>query len=260
MIKTSLFDLTGKVALVTGSTKGIGKSMALELARHGANVVISSRKSENCDSVAAAINTELEGCPGSAVPIPANISRKNELNSLVETTYDKLGGIDILICNAAVNPAYGSMGDLSDSAFEKILTVNIMANHWLAQLVIPRMRKNRRGSIIVVSSVGGLRGHEKLGAYCISKAADLQLVRNLALENGPYKIRVNSISPGLIRTDFAKALWEDPETLAVRTENDPLRRIGEPEELSGIAVYLASEASSFTTGQNFVVDGGSTIV
>jgi NAD(P)-dependent dehydrogenase (short-subunit alcohol dehydrogenase family) len=260
MIKTSLFDLTGKVALVTGSTKGIGKSMAIELARHGARVVISSRKSENCDAVSASINNELEGHPGGAVSISANISRKNELNSLVGSTYESLGKIDILVCNAAVNPTYGPMSDLSDSAFEKILTVNIMANHWLAQLVIPQMRKKRSGSIIVVSSVGGLRGHEKLGAYCISKAADLQLVRNLALENGPYNIRVNAVSPGLIRTDFAKALWEDPDTLAVRTENDPLRRIGEPEELSGIAVYLASDASSFTTGQNFVVDGGSTIV
>jgi NAD(P)-dependent dehydrogenase (short-subunit alcohol dehydrogenase family) len=260
MIKTSLFDLSGKVALVTGSTKGIGRSIATELARHGAKVVISSRKSENCDAVSASINDELAGHPGEAVSIPANISRKAELNSLVNSTYEKLGGIDILVCNAAVNPAYGPMSDLSDSAFEKILTVNIMANHWLAQLVIPQMRLKKSGSIVVISSVGGLRGHEKLGAYCISKAADLQLVRNLALENGPYNIRVNAVSPGLIRTDFAKALWEDPDTLAVRVENDPLRRIGEPEELSGIAVYLASDASSFTTGQNFVVDGGSTIV
>ena len=137
---------------------------------------------------------------------------------------------------------------------------SIMSNHWLSQAVIPEMKEKREGTIIVVSSIGGLRGHEKLGAYCISKAADLQLVRNLALEFGPYNIRVNAISPGLVKTDFAKALWEDPDVLEKRTKFDPLRRIGLPEELAGIAVYLSSSASSFTTGQNFIIDGGSTIV
>jgi len=260
MITTTLFDLSGKVALITGSTKGIGLSIAEELARHGASVVISSRKGPMCETVASNINQELSGLPGCAVSIPANISTKEEIQRLVDETVNKLGGIDILVCNAAVNPAYGSMSDLPDSAFEKILNVNIMSNHWLAQLVLPEMRRKKNGSIIIVSSVGGLRGHDKLGAYCISKAADLQLVRNLALENGRDNVRVNAISPGLIKTDFAKALWEDPDTLAERTETDPLGRIGEPFELAGIAVYLASQASSFTTGQNFVVDGGSTIV
>ena len=155
--------------------------------------------------------------------------------------------------------AVGLLRDLPDDAFEKILGVNIIANHRLVNLVLPDMIEKKDGSIIVVSSVGGLRGHEKLGAYCISKAADLQLVRNLAMENGPHNIRVNAISPGLIRTDFARALWENPDLLAERTGTDPLRRIGEPEEIAGIAVYLASRAGSFTTGQNFVVDGGSTI-
>ena len=144
-------------------------------------------------------------------------------------------------------------------AFEKILHVNIMANHWLAQLVLPEMKSRKDGVIIIVSSVGGLKGHGQLGAYCISKAADLRLVRNLAFENGPDNIRVNAISPGLIRTDFARALWENPATLQRRTANDPLRRIGEPEEIAGIAVYLAAKSGSFTTGQNFVIDGGSTI-
>lgn len=260
MISSSLFDLTGKVALITGSTKGIGLSIAEELARHGASVVISSRKAPVCDDVANRINEELTGQPGCAVSIPANISTKQEIQRLVSETVTSFGSIDILVCNAAVNPAYGPMSELPDSAFEKILNVNIMSNHWLAQLVLPKMREKKEGSIIIVSSVGGLRGHDKLGAYCISKAADLQLVRNLALENGRHNVRVNAISPGLIRTDFARALWENPDTLAVRTENDPLGRIGEPNELAGIAVYLASNASSFTTGQNFVVDGGSTIV
>ena len=260
MSTNSIFDLSGKVALITGSTKGIGLAIAHELARHGASVVISSRKAQACELVAAKINTELSEKAGRAVSIPANISNKQEIKQLVDETVDKLGSIDILVCNAAVNPAYGPMSDLPDSAFQKILNVNIMSNHWLAQLVLPEMRRKKDGSIIIVSSVGGLRGHDKLGAYCISKAADLQLVRNLALENGCDNVRVNAISPGLIRTDFARALWEDPETLAERTENDPLRRIGEPHELAGIAVYLASQAGSFATGQNFVIDGGSTIV
>jgi NAD(P)-dependent dehydrogenase (short-subunit alcohol dehydrogenase family) len=254
-----LFDLTGKTALITGSSKGIGKAIAEAMARQGAKVVICSRKGEVCSEVAAAINLELATESGGAVAIPANISTKQELVRLVEETRSKLGKIDILVCNAAVNPHYGSMRDLPDSAFEKILNVNILANHWLAQLVLPEMKARKDGVIIIVSSVGGLKGHGQLGAYCISKAADLQLVRNLAFENGPDNIRVNAISPGLIRTDFARALWENPETLARRTAHDPLRRIGEPEEVAGIAVYLAAKSGSFTTGQNFVIDGGSTI-
>ncbi len=256
---THLFDLTGKTALITGSSKGIGKAIAEAMARQGAKVVICSRKADVCDQVAAAINAEMGNGPGGAVSIPANISTKPELERLVAETRKQLGKIDILVCNAAVNPHYGSMSELPDSAFEKILSVNIMANHWLAQLVLPEMQARNDGVIIIVSSVGGLKGHGKLGAYCISKAADLQLVRNLAFENGPYNIRVNAVSPGLIRTDFARALWENPETLQRRTSNDPLRRIGEPEEVAGIAVYLAARSGSFTTGQNFVIDGGSTI-
>ena len=256
---SNLFDLAGKTALITGSSKGIGRAIAEEMSRHGATVVISSRKGGVCADVAATINAELAGQTGRAIAIPAHIGHREELARLVQETRAQLGRIDILVCNAAVNPAYGPMRDLPDSAFEKILDINILANHWLCQLVLPEMIERRDGAIIIVSSIGGLRGHRTLGAYCISKAADLQLVRNLAVENGPHNIRVNAISPGLIRTDFARALWENPETLARRTEHDPLRRIGEPEEVAGIAVYLASRASSFTTGQNFIVDGGATI-
>ncbi|MEC9248403.1 MAG: SDR family oxidoreductase [Pseudomonadota bacterium] len=256
----SLFDLTGKVAVITGSSKGIGRAMAQEMARHGATVVISSRKADNCEEVARKINVELAEEPGRAVAIPVNIGDKNGVESLISEVKNKLGSIDVLICNAAVNPAYGSMTELQDSAFKKILDVNIMSNHWLCQLVIPDMKRRKDGVIVVVSSIGGLKGHEKLGAYCISKAADLQLVRNLATELGPFNIRVNAVSPGLVRTDFAKALWENPDTLEKRTRFDPLRRIGEPEELAGIGVYLSSRAGSFTTGQNFIIDGGSTIV
>jgi NAD(P)-dependent dehydrogenase (short-subunit alcohol dehydrogenase family) len=193
------------------------------------------------------------------VAIPANISRKDEIERLVAETRRQLGRIDVLVCNAAVNPYYGPMSELPDSAFEKILGVNIMSNHWLCQLALPEMIERQDGSIIVVSSVGGLKGSADLGAYCISKAADLQLVRNLAVENGRHNVRANAISPGLVRTDFARALWENPDILKRRTAGDPLRRIGEPEEIAGIAVYLAARAGSFTTGQNFVIDGGSTI-
>ena len=256
----TIFDLTGKIAVITGSSKGIGRAMAKEIARHGATVIISSRKADICERVADEINEELSNQAGGAVAISANISSKESVEELIHKVKTEVGHIDVLICNAAVNPAYGSMSTLEDSAFRKILDVNIMSNHWLSQAVIPEMKEKREGAIIVVSSIGGLRGHEKLGAYCISKAADLQLVRNLALEFGPYNIRVNAISPGLVKTDFAKALWEDPEVLEKRTKFDPLRRIGLPEELAGIAVYLSSSASSFTTGQNFIIDGGSTIV
>lgn len=256
---STLFDLTGKVALVTGSSKGIGRAIAEELARHGARVVISSRKGDACLAVAEGINAELSRGPGSAIALPANISRKEELQKLVDDTRSHLGSVDILVCNAAVNPFFGPMSALPDSAFDKILDVNIKANHWLCQMVIPEMRAKRDGVIIIVSSVGGLRGSRDLGAYCISKAADVQLVRNLAVELGPDNIRVNAISPGLVRTDFARALWENPEILGRRTANDPLRRIGEPHEIAGAAVFLASPAGAFTTGHNLVIDGGSTI-
>ena len=256
---SNLFDLSGKVALITGSSKGIGRAMAEEMARHGASVVISSRKGDVCDEVAAAINNELAGQPGQAIAIPAHVGRKEELERLVSETCSQLGKIDILICNAAVNPYYGPMSDMPDDAFDKVLDINIKSNHWLAQMVIPGMIERKDGSIMIVSSVGGIRGSDTLGAYCISKAADVQLVRNLAVEVGQHNIRVNAISPGLVRTDFARALWENPEILKERTIGDPLRRIGEPQEIAGIAVYLGSAAGSFTTGQNFVIDGGSTI-
>ncbi len=256
---SNLFDLTGRTALITGSSKGIGKAIAQEMARQGARVVISSRKGDICQQVADEINTECEGGPGGAVAIPAHIGDKAALEMLVSETREQLGKIDILVCNAAVNPFYGSMTDLPDSAFDKILDINIKSNHWLCQMVLPEMKERQDGAIIIVSSVGGLRGSTDLGAYAISKAADLQLVRNLAVEHGPDNVRVNAISPGLIRTDFARALWENPDILKRATAADPLRRIGEPDEIAGIAVYLGSRAGSFTTGQNFVVDGGSTI-
>lgn len=252
----SLFDLSGKVAVVTGSTKGIGKSIALHMAYHGADVVVSSRKEDACEAVTAEINEAIGEGRGSATAIPCHIGHKAQLEQLVAETRNRLGKIDILVCNAAVNPFYGSMMDIPDAAFEKILDSNVKSNHWLCQLVLPEMVERKDGSIIIVSSVGGLHGSAVLGTYAISKAADMQLARNIASEFGPHNIRANAIAPGLIKTDFAKALWENPETLKASTASASLRRIGEPDEIAGTAVYLASAAGSFMTGQTVVVDGG----
>jgi len=251
-----LYDLTGKVAIVTGSTKGIGKAIAEQLAFHGASVVVSSRKGDVCDTVAADINAQLDGKPGSAIAIPCNIGHKDQLQNLVDETKAKLGTIDILICNAAINPFYGSMLDIPDSAFDKILASNVKSNHWLSQMVLPEMVEQKDGVIVIVSSIGGLFGSAELGAYAISKAADMQMARNIATEFGKHNIRANTIAPGLIRTDFAKALWDEPETLKRSTSTAALRRIGEPEEIAGMAVLLSSAAGSFLTGQTIQIDGG----
>ena len=253
----SLFDLTGKVAVITGSSRGIGRAIAERMAEHGAKVVVSSRKAAACEEVARSIN-ERHGA-GAATVIPANISSKDDLQSLVNVTNEKLGQIDVLVCNAASNPYYGPMADITDEQLRKVLDNNIVSNHWLISFVVPQMIARRDGVVIIVSSVGGLRGTPVLGAYAISKAADFQLARNLAIEYGPHNVRVNCIAPGLIKTDFARALWDNPETLKNYSGKTPLRRIGQPDEIAGAAVILASAAGSFVTGQNIVVDGGSTI-
>ena len=253
----SLFSLDGKVAVITGSSRGIGKAIAQRMAEAGARVVISSRKAEACAAVAAAINAA-HG-EGRALAIPANISSKNELKFLVDEATRQLGAIDILVCNAASNPYYGPMAGIEDDQFRKILENNVISNHWLINFTAPQMIARRGGAIIIVSSIGGLRGSSVIGAYNISKAADFQLARNLAVEYGPHNVRVNCIAPGLIKTDFARALWDNPETLVRATATTPLRRIGEPDEIAGAAVFLASQAGSFVTGQALVVDGGATI-
>lgn len=253
----SLFDLTGKVAVVTGSSKGIGKAIAERMAEAGARVVISSRKAVPCAEVAAAINAKFGD--ERAISVPANISSKDDLQNLVSATNEKFGKIDILVCNAASNPYYGPLAGIADDQFRKILENNVIANHWLIGFAAPQMVARKDGAIIIVSSIGGLRGSPVIGAYNISKAADFQLARNLAVEYGPHNVRVNCIAPGLIKTDFAKALWEDEAMLKLRTATTPLRRIGEPDEIAGAAIFLASQAGSFTTGQSIVVDGGVTI-
>jgi NAD(P)-dependent dehydrogenase (short-subunit alcohol dehydrogenase family) len=253
----SLFDLTGKVAVVTGSSRGIGRAIVERMAEHGAKVVVSSRKVEPCQEVANAINAK-HGDKRAAA-IPANISLKEQLGHLVDETMKLFGQIDVLVCNAASNPHYGPMNTITDDQFSKTLSNNIISNHWLINLVAPQMIARKDGSIIIVSSVGGLRGSPILGAYCISKAADFQLARNLAVEFGPHNVRINCIAPGLIRTDFARALWENPDNLKRSTSRTPLGRIGEPDEIAGAAVLLASRAGNFMTGQAIVIDGGNTI-
>jgi NAD(P)-dependent dehydrogenase (short-subunit alcohol dehydrogenase family) len=253
----SLFDLTGRVAIVTGSSRGIGRAIAERLAEHGTDVVISSRKADACAETAEAIN-QARGRQA-AVPIAANISSKEALQRLVDETVRTFGRIDVLICNAASNPYYGPMAGISDEQFRKILENNVIANNWLIQMAAPGMIERKDGSIVIVSSIGGLKGSPVIGAYNISKAADFQLARNLAVELGRHNIRVNCIAPGLVRTDFARALWENPRTLEAVTATTPLGRIGEPDEIAGAAVFLASRAGSFMTGQTIVVDGGATI-
>ena len=253
----SLFDLTGKVAVVTGSSRGIGRAIAEELAAQGARVVISSRKAEACQEVADGINAK-HG-EGRAIVIPASISSKDALQALIDGTRNQFGPVDILVCNAASNPYYGSINGISDDQFRKILDNNILSSHWLIQMVLPEMVARRDGAIIIVSSIGGLRGSPTIGAYNVSKAADFQLVRNYAVENGPHNIRINAIAPGLIRTDFARALWEDPKVEESVNRMTPMRRLGEPRDLAGAAVFLGSAAGAYVTGQMIVVDGGATI-
>ena len=233
----SLFDLTGKTAVITGSSRGIGKSIAEQMAEQGARVVISSRKPGPCQDVADALNAKHGD--GTAIAIPANISSKDDLKNLTEKTRAEFGQIDILVCNAASNPYYG---------------------HWLIQLVAPEMKERKDGAIVIISSIGGLKGSSTIGAYNISKAADFQLARNYALELGPHNIRVNCVAPGLIKTDFARALWENPEMAARVEKGTPMRRIGDPEDIAGAAVFLASKAGAYMAGQMVVVDGGSVIV
>lgn len=251
----SLFSLEGKVALITGSTKGIGKAIAHRMAEQGAKVVISSRNQDACDEVAA----ELRGQGLEAIGVACNINYQEQLENLAKTASAEFGKVDILVCNAALNPFFGPSQDIPDEAFDKVMHANIGSVHRLCKLVIPGMAEAGGGAVIIVSSIGGLKGTDALGAYAISKAADMQIARNLAVEWGPKNIRVNCIAPGLVRTDFARALWENPEIYEATVSKYPLRRIGEPDEIAGAAVLLASDAGSFTTGQTIVIDGGGTI-
>lgn len=254
---SNLFDLDGQVAVITGSSRGIGRAIAHRMAEHGAQVVISSRKQDACEEAAAAINAAVGR--DAAVAKAANISAKEALQDLADFALDRFGKVTALVCNAASNPYFGPMAGISDEQFLKILMNNVVSNHWLIQMLAPQMQARGEGSITIVSSIGGLKASTVIGAYNISKAADLQLVRNLSAEYGSDGVRVNAICPGLIRTDFARALWENPDILKQATAGSSLKRIGEPDEIAGMAVFLASRAGGFTTGQAMVIDGGATI-
>jgi len=256
MAPDDLFGLTGKVAVITGSTKGIGKAIAEAMAARGARVVISSRKQEACETVAGAI----AAAGGEALAVPCNISHLDQLPGLVETTLAQWGRIDVLVLNAAVNPYFGPLAGIDEASYDKIMDTNVKSNLWLANLVIPQMAARRDGAVIIVSSIAALKGHDRLGAYGLAKAADLQLARNLAVEWGRSNVRVNCILPGLVRTDMARALWEDEAARAKAVEAYPLGRIGEPADIAGAAVFLAARAGAFMTGQGLVVDGGTTIL
>ncbi len=250
-----LFDLTGQVAVVTGGSKGIGRAIAECMAEVGAKIVVSSRKLDACEEVVEGIRAR----GGDAVAIACNVTHIDQLENLVEGSMRAYGQIDCLVGNAAVNPHYGPMTTIDESAFEKIMNCNVRANLWLSRLVLPQMAERKNGSIIIISSIAGIKGTDDIGIYGMSKAADMAMARNLAVRWGEHNIRVNTIAPGLIKTDFAKALWEDPEKRAKLEAQYPLRRIGEPDDVAGTAVFLAADAGRYITGQTIVVDGGSTI-
>ena len=253
-VETSLFDLTGKVALLTGASKGMGFAMAEGLAEHGARVVVSSRKLDQCEAACDQINAKCGA--GAALPLACNIGYKEQLEELVAQTRAQLGPIDILVANAGINPFYGPMSEIPDSAFDKIMNSNVRSNHWLCQMVVPDMVERGGGSMMITSSTGAFTPSLTLGTYAISKLADIALVRNLAAEYGPSNVRVNAICPGLIKTDFARALWDNEDAKRNAETNTPLRRLGEAEDLKGITVFLASSASAYITGQAMTVCGG----
>ena len=248
----NLFDLTGKVAIVTGSSRGIGRAIAEAFADSGAKVVISSRNQEPCDEVAAAIRAK----GGEAIAVAARISDRAQLENLVAKTREQWGGIDILVCNAAINPHYGPLEDLTDQVFERMMTNNVLSNLWLLKMVGPEMRARRDGAIIYIISIGALKASTVIGMYGVTKAADYALCRSLAAEWGPDGVRVNSIAPGLVVTEFARALYENPERRAKTEAETPLRRLGQPEDIAGAALLLASPAGAFISGTTIVVDGG----
>lgn len=250
-----LFDLSGKVALITGSTRGIGLAIAERMAEHGAKVVISSRKADVCEQVGG----ELAAKGHEVLVKPCNIARKEELQALVDATLAKWGRIDVLVCNAATNPVYGPSNEMSDEAWDKIMGTNVKSVWQLCNMVLPGMAERRDGAVVMISSIAGIRGNGVIGCYAVSKAAEAQLARNLAVEWSRYNIRINAIAPGLVKTDFARALWENPELLKRTEALAPLKRIGEPDDIAGVAVMLASRAGRFMTGQYIPVDGGVTI-
>ena len=251
----NFFSLKNKVAVITGSSRGIGKGIALRFSELGAKIIVSSRKIDACEKVVR----EITNAGGLASAFECNISNKSSCQELINFAKKKYGKIDILVCNAASNPYYGDLADIPDESFEKIMNNNVKSNLWLCKNVIPHLKKNKSGSIIIISSIAGLQGVENLGAYSISKTADIGLIRSLAVELGKYNITVNGLCPGIIKTDFAKALWENPDILKNVESYAPLKRIGTTDEVAGAAILLASKPGAFITGQVITMDGGITI-
>ena len=247
-----MFDVTGKVAVITGSSRGIGRAIAEEMARRGAKVVVSSRKPDACQAVVEGI----EASGGEAIVIPCNISEKQQLQGLIDGTVAKFGRLGILVCNAAVNPYFGPMAKMPDDAYDKVMNSNVRINFWLCNMAAPHMVRAGGGSIIIVSSIGGTHGSPSIAVYDMSKAADSSLARSLAVEWGPQGVRANCIAPGLIKTDFSKAFWSNEKMLRNVEGGIPARRIGLPEDMAGVAVFLAARASASLSGQTITVDGG----
>jgi dehydrogenase/reductase SDR family protein 4 len=250
-----MFDVKGKVALITGASRGIGRAIALQLAENGARIVVSSRKQQACDEVVR----EIAEAGGEAIAIACHVGDRQQVEELVRKVNESWGGVDILVCNAATNPVYGSITKLTDEAFAKIMTVNVQSTVWLCNLVLPTMAERGGGSVIMMSSIASMRGSATIGTYGMSKAAEASLTRSLAVEWGSRNIRVNAIAPGVVNTDFAKELVNDPVRRARMESQTPLRRFGEPEDIAGIAHFLASRASGYITGQVIVADGGETV-
>ena len=255
MSGSGMFDLAGKAAVVTGSTRGIGRAIAEHMAEAGAKIVISSRKEDACNHVAS----EMRAAGHEAVAIPCNVSRKEDVENLAEKAQETFGKIDILVCNAAANIAMGPLGALTDAAYEKMMATNVQGVWRLCNLLIPQMAERYDGVVIVISSIAAIRGVDFAGLYGVTKAAEVGLVRNYAAEWGPKNVRVNAILPGFIKTDFSRAIWEDKAMHDAELARIPLGRIGEPDDIAGIAVMLASRAGNFITGQTIVADGGMTI-
>jgi NAD(P)-dependent dehydrogenase (short-subunit alcohol dehydrogenase family) len=250
-----MFSLAGKCALVTGATRGIGLAIARAYGQAGARVAISSENLEDCQGVAAALARE--GID--AWPVSADLSQQADVDALAAAVIDLFGGLDALVCNAGIAPHMGPLASASAADWEATLTVNLRSAVWLTSALLPAMAARGGGSVVLMASIAGVRGNKALGLYGLSKAALAQLARNLAVEWGPANVRVNAISPGVIHTEFARPLTEMPLVMEKRLALTPLRRVGTPEEIAGLALLLAAPAGGFITGQNLIVDGGTTI-